>query len=472
MFFVNKYFHNKIYEFSRSRCALYYLHRYFIPHTIKIRMEQHPIPQNVTSFQFRLIGDMTIKQVLYLGFGLMAAYVCIKLPLPFIFTWPVAFISAVSGIALAFMPVEGQPLDVWVVSFLKSVYGPTQYVWKKSHPAEAQSSLSTTSAGSPARLSAVSQTQASPRVMRQDKKPRTPFAFSLKNILFPMQKPKEARPLVSSSTLYKQQTPPKDLTETVQDIFVQTIKPVKEEGPKIILQASPNNNEDDKKKKQYENGENSSRMKKEMKDAKDKVESLEKEVEKLKEEHAQRHTAEERVLELQKQLTEMLSVKESMEKNLQHLRIQRSQAQEKAKTLEEMPTAQPEGQQTVRVVTSATAKKAGIPQLTYMPNVITGIIKDAENNLLPEVLITVRNEEGIPLRALKTNKLGRFAPSTPLNNGIYVIEAEDPRKRYTFDLVRVKLEGEVVPPIEIIAKSQKQLNREKLEHEVFGGTVS
>ncbi|EKD47460.1 MAG: hypothetical protein ACD_66C00049G0001, partial [uncultured bacterium] len=28
-------------------------------------MEQHPVPQNVTGFQFKLIGDITLKQFAY-----------------------------------------------------------------------------------------------------------------------------------------------------------------------------------------------------------------------------------------------------------------------------------------------------------------------------------------------------------------------------------------------------------------------
>src|SRR3989338_4380812 len=37
-------------------------------------MDAHPVPQDVNSFQFRLIGDMTIKQFTYLASGLGIAY--------------------------------------------------------------------------------------------------------------------------------------------------------------------------------------------------------------------------------------------------------------------------------------------------------------------------------------------------------------------------------------------------------------
>ena len=80
-------------------------------------MEQHPVPQNVTTFQFRLIGDMTIKQFGYLCAGAILAFIAYKLPLPFIITWPLTFAFAFLGVGFAFIPVEERPMDVWVFSF-------------------------------------------------------------------------------------------------------------------------------------------------------------------------------------------------------------------------------------------------------------------------------------------------------------------------------------------------------------------
>jgi len=94
-------------------------------------MEQHPVPQNVTTFQFRLIGDMTLKQFGYLVGGAIVAYIMYKLPLPFFFTWPLTIFSAVGGFGLAFVPIEERPMDIWVLSFIKSVYSPTQYIWSR-----------------------------------------------------------------------------------------------------------------------------------------------------------------------------------------------------------------------------------------------------------------------------------------------------------------------------------------------------
>jgi hypothetical protein len=83
----------------------------------------------------------------------------------------------------------------------------------------------------------------------------------------------------------------------------------------------------------------------------------------------------------------------------------------------------------------------------------------------------VKDKEGVPVRALKTNRLGQFASSTPLANGVYFVEIEDPRGRYIFDRVQITLNGSIVPAIEIIAKSQKEINRAKLAREIFGTPI-
>ncbi len=90
-------------------------------------------------------------------------------------------------------------------------------------------------------------------------------------------------------------------------------------------------------------------------------------------------------------------------------------------------------------------------------------------NLLAGILVTVRDKDDMPLRALKTNKLGQFAASTQLPPGTYLIEVEDPRGNYVFDRVQVSITGTILPAIEIFAKSQKQLNRDRLAREIFGG---
>lgn len=96
-------------------------------------MNQHPVPQNVTQYQFRLVGDMTLKQFLELAGGLVLAILFYSSNLIFIFKWPLILLSVFFGIALAFFPIEDRPLDQWIINFINSIYKPTRFIWKKTN---------------------------------------------------------------------------------------------------------------------------------------------------------------------------------------------------------------------------------------------------------------------------------------------------------------------------------------------------
>jgi hypothetical protein len=96
-------------------------------------MQQHPIPQNVTQYQFRLVGDMTLKQFLELAGGGLLAYLFFASNLIFIIKWPLIILSILFGAALAFFPIEDRPLDQWITNFLKAIYAPTRFIWQKTN---------------------------------------------------------------------------------------------------------------------------------------------------------------------------------------------------------------------------------------------------------------------------------------------------------------------------------------------------
>lgn len=70
-------------------------------------MENHPIPQDVTGFKFKLIGSVTVKQFLYILAGGILAIVCYILPVSPFIKLPLAFICGGMGVMLAFVPIEG-----------------------------------------------------------------------------------------------------------------------------------------------------------------------------------------------------------------------------------------------------------------------------------------------------------------------------------------------------------------------------
>ena len=94
---------------------------------------QHPIPQQISSYEFKLVGDMTLKQFVKAAAGIIIALLINKTNLLIIFKWPLMLASAGLGLALAFVPFEDRPLEVWVNAFLKSIYSPTIYTYKKKN---------------------------------------------------------------------------------------------------------------------------------------------------------------------------------------------------------------------------------------------------------------------------------------------------------------------------------------------------
>jgi len=396
-------------------------------------MEQHPVPQNVTTFQFRLIGDMTIKQFGYLAGGAILAYIMYKLPLPFFFTWPLAVISAIGGFGLAFVPIEERPMDVWILSFIKSIYNPTQYVWSRK-------SAQTPAPGAPHQI------QPAPSNRKGD---------ILNNIFLPIP-PAGGPPAVPGVVTV---SPPK---KSMFDWFLDLLTPKPKKAPAPVQTEMPARHMDFSLPPIVKPNTAT------IEETKQKEIVLEEKLKKLQTELHQKNAAESRVLELQAQLTELLAEREKMNQELANLRKQSSAASLPVAAKTATTTTQTPNVPTIQIIAPGRAVKVGLPRLTTFPNVVTGIVKDKDKNLLPGVLVTVKDKDGIPLRALKTNRLGQFAASTPLTNGIYFVETEDPRLRYTFDRAQITLNGTIVPALEIFAKSQKEITRAKLEKELFG----
>src|SRR5581483_925320 len=94
-------------------------------------MQQHPIPQNITGFEFKLIGDMTIKQFAYLAGGAVLAYLFFASPLHVILKAILIPFTVLLAIGLAFIPIEGRPLDRWISNFIRALFSPSQYLFHK-----------------------------------------------------------------------------------------------------------------------------------------------------------------------------------------------------------------------------------------------------------------------------------------------------------------------------------------------------
>jgi hypothetical protein len=470
-------------------------------------LEQHPVPQNVTTFQFRLIGDMTLKQFGYLAAGLILAYISFNLPLPFFFRYPLVAVFALGGIGFAFIPVEQRPMDVWFMSFVRSIYSPTQYIWQKEN-SETKMAQTTNLVGInklpslhiPVIENFVNKLFPIPTVSKtiqqhiktvDTKKSATPIPASSTDLkktisepLIPSPKkfvlPHISLPHISFHTPTKKPAPVQPpLASIQQPAYAPVVYPsvvtnaplpsvsgthIVEDQQKTTMSSQQSPPPVPRHEVVIEPDDKNTGPSKEYAQLEEKLKELEKQ---LLEERQQKQDYQ----KVQQQLVDTLTDKQQLEKEVNELKTKTLQQTQQSVVPPSQPRQAPiqqQSQPTISVITPQVAKNVGIPRITSIPNVISGVVRERNGNLLVGILVTVKDKEDIPVRALKTNKLGQFAASTPLPDGEYILETEDPKGQFLFDLAKVVLGGSVVSPIELLAKSKQDLDRNKLEQALFG----
>lgn len=99
-------------------------------------MEQHAVPRQITTFEFKLIGFLTIKQFVYIlifaGFSLLFYFLLIPVR-PF--NIAVAVLTMGLGAFFALFKYNERELDVWIKNLLSSLLSPSQYYYIKHNVA-------------------------------------------------------------------------------------------------------------------------------------------------------------------------------------------------------------------------------------------------------------------------------------------------------------------------------------------------
>ena len=360
-------------------------------------MQQHPIPQNVTGYKFHLVGDMTIKQFAELAAGIVLAWLTFSSQLNFIFKWTLGPLAAFMGFALAFVPVEDRPLDQWIINFFKSIYNPTQYLFRsepksldiftppKSRPTEAKFQLA-----DPAKLEDYLQSLPPTQTTAFDQA-ESKYLDHIGNLFGALgskvkkHKEEDSPPPVLDSSSVKgirvrklnhpqmcllphatSIQPPPDLAQAA----IPTPQPAK---PKVKIPPPPPINS--------------------------------------------------------------LGANAPKSNKLNSKIYPANAGQPKA-------TPQPASETTF-------AKNVIMPQLPEKPNLLSGITLDKQGKIIPSVILEIRDSKNNPVRAFKSNKLGQFFISTPLLDGLYKLEAEHSDHR--FDIMKLEAKGEIIPPLKIQA---------------------
>lgn len=373
-------------------------------------MGPHPVPQNVTSFQFKLIGDMNIKQFIYLATGVGIAYLIFILfvsSYPLV-AWPMIVISASMGAAFAFLPVGSRPLDKWVVAFFKSIYSPTLRYWAKNGKTYKE------------------EEQFNNRYLM--------FVSGFRPIRLPSAPVRESLPPQMLNDALKQQVPAGQ-PPTINQQPTDSGQPAPTPAP--VPEDLPTSEE---LKKTVE-------LAKQAQALQVKIIQTERTLNQIK---TATNQATPIPVDYTHEVAKILTDLQKLITQANEIRAQMDAVHPPVGGSKEMPKLDMKQlRDKIKVVIPEKTKQTQIA-LTTFPNVISGIVKDISNNYLSNVVAVIYDKEGLPVRALKTNKLGQFTGSTPLSNGTYTLELE--KDGYTFDVLQIQLDGQVMPPLSITAK--------------------
>jgi len=333
-------------------------------------MEQHPVPQHISSYEFRLIGEMTLKQFGYLAAGAILALIFYGLPIPAFFKWPLIFVCAFAGFAFAFLPAGERPLITWVTAFFKSVFSPTLFVWQKKE-AKPDVLAPTIRPPEPAKTPATS----------ADRAGLTKYLESL--------------PIISKPTVQVDQQEQNFLQNITHLLQTERSLAPHGAGPAPQPPAAP------------------------------------------------------QPQPTQPQPTQPQPTPPAKPVSPQVPKPQKSQIL--ARPFTRFPFAPPVKK---RLHPEAVAAKTGsnlpFPEPPSQPNILSGMVLNTNGQIVEGAILEIRNNQGVPVRAFKTNKLGQFTIATPLPNGSYEIETE--KEGFKFDIIKFEAKGEIIKPIEIRAK--------------------
>lgn len=323
--------------------------------------KQHPVPQNIMSVEFKLVGDLTIRQFGYVAAGAILAYLSYSSGLPFLWKWFLVLSFAALGLGMAFVPLQDRGLDIWIKSFIKAILEPARLVWGREL--------------------------------------QTPFFVTTFNEYLASSDRTEKKALVSKSKeqlaeyLEALQTASQDPLEEKRTAFLRNLD-FSDHAASAALQRGP--------------GEAPPEL-----DIRPKAPPFPKEIG-----YHRPMPAGERSFERRFAPKESVSPLPLSAKPIP----QRPEVSERARESKSLESA--------------------------IPNVIHGIVYDNRQRLLEGAVVVIKDQDGDPVRALKTNALGRFAITTPLENGKYLLEVKKDGGK--FDTIEVALSGKPIKPLEIM----------------------
>lgn len=386
-------------------------------------MENHPIPQDVTGFQFKLVGNMTLKQFGYVGAGVILSAVFVYAPVAWFVKLLLVPFFALTGISLAFLPIEGRPMDLIASYFFMALIKPNQYIYQKAGGALSFLELNLRPViPQITQVSSVAK-RSEPQSQRKEEQLLTYLYNTSSSSTNPLDQ--RENQLLSSLFTKPIQTQPAQASS----YFPSSLNAQNNTG----ISPSQNN----QAPTQTLNEPSIPIMPKEL--------------------YGMSQTP---VLQMPANESSAIPVPKGSQSSQLSAPLDET-SQPDSFTMQPLPPST-----VVQVVpaTENTLSSVIKPTGFEFPNLAKGIVRDSRGNVLSGILVEVNNPNGDSVRAFKTNALGQFTSATQLANGKYMIVFEDPKGQHRFDTVQIEASGTVLPTMEIVSIDA----REELRRSLFG----
>lgn len=474
-------------------------------------MEQHPVPQHIASFEFKLFGNLTVRQFMTLAIPMTLAGAIFFSGLPAVFRIPVAAVIGIMALVAALVPFNGRPLDKWLVIFIKALASPTQRVWVKEAQIPDFLRVVTAAVALPqheeekvsgwSREQLLEYVHSLPRgetspldVREQIALGRLGFSEALpaESGVLPAAISRPSLPQIESLTIAAHAQPyalpglatklssggtpqlevetelregeqveieprgPRRLAAEI-NFTEEVVIPIKTPGRRLRLVPGVGKTRVRKLHFGPPAGFDLSRLPIRGEKRFEVSEELKRRLGELPEEANTFDVGSGRQPEITSKVETGTAQTVHPGGVTGEIREVRGEARfEKPADVRLAQIQQEENQAKISVKTQeeklaqTPVVLSGIVPLTNKPNVLSGQVTDSTGVPVAGAIVVVVDRNGIPTRALKTNKLGQFLSATPLPDGPYKIEVE--AEGYQFEDIVLNLLGEVMAPVEIKAR--------------------
>jgi len=404
-------------------------------------MKSHPVPQNIMDVEFKLFGELTIRQFGYVAGGALAAFVCYVVFADIgLVRWPLVVFFGILGIMLAVFKVNDRPFEVWLANFIFALFTSQRSIWKKS--AKTPEILRSINVNSTSKGSTGSYINRSPlssvylpneeieeNISKEDKEEADRLS-QIDSLWGTDTQVKTVSPVPQVQTnIPKVEVKPIENIQTYSESAisvpqVQEVKTIPNESLKKDVKQIERIDLDDILPGKV--------SREDMLEAMDEKTGVDTPIIPVEE-----PAVTNKVASVVEQSPDSLEVK-----NTEYVDTLKTQLEEQNKIINSLRTKASESKVvmgTKEIIIDPNKKNEAEKQSDNKFNYVSGYVKEKSGKGLSNVTLIIKDSKFRPVRATRTNNLGAFNITTPLPNGDFSIEAV--RSGMNFDNIDFSLDG-------------------------------